>query len=602
MANEELNASRAANRDVPKAPPGPFQDCSDEVRIALFFDGTGNNDEADTDKKKWSNVARIRQSVNAFVRLNGNQTVYPIYLAGVGTKFNGEATGWIDSGMVWAQDKVGGLAVGSGGDRRLAAGQDNVNKRLRDVLIANANRLGGELQAYADKNKEKSFADVNNALGKHRLIKVIDISIFGFSRGAALARAFANNLIAQCVETADGLTFQGYPLRLSFVGLFDTVASFGVPAANARTPWSERELLVPSQAERCVHFVAAHELRAAFPVDLIRKNGQLSGNWLEKVYPGVHSDVGGGYEPVNQGISNNYARIPMRDMMREAILCGVRLLSYAQLANDPRYKAIFQERFECKPETENLYRSYMAACGGGGSVEQQVQQHMKLLYSAYGSMNRAGEKTAGERQRSEKLFGPRGMAWEVNKYRGAVALGQKVRLSDKHNLYAQYLKPENWQIAAWDSPAKPSVVHFVQDFVHDSKVDFVGNIEPFSYFRPRGIQESTKNVWHEAGDWIGAKAQTVGAAAESAYDATATKVGETADAAAAAAKKAVDATAAAATKAYDATSAAAARAAEAAKRQAAETAQDGKRIFENGVQWFEQTGKELGNKVQGLLR
>jgi hypothetical protein len=88
------------------------------------------------------------------------------------------------------------------------------------------------------------------------------------------------------------LTYQGYPLRLNFMGLFDTVASFGLPAQNIRTSFDERELIVSPMVERCVHYVAGHELRFSFPVDLIRKNGRFARNWLEKVFPGVHSDVG----------------------------------------------------------------------------------------------------------------------------------------------------------------------------------------------------------------------------------------------------------------------------------------------------------------------
>ena len=54
----------------------------------------------------------------------------------------------------------------------------------------------------------------------------------------------------------------------------------------------------------------------------IRRNGEYPANWTEKVYQGVHSDVGGGYPPDEQGVSNNYARIPMRMMMREAVGAG----------------------------------------------------------------------------------------------------------------------------------------------------------------------------------------------------------------------------------------------------------------------------------------
>lgn len=230
MANEALSGACAANRDIANVPPGPFQDCADVIHISVIFDGTGNNKDADEADQKWSNVARMWRA--AVMRAASSPSLYPIYISGVGTKFNGQATGWLDKGQIWVEDTLLGGGTGRGGDRRLDFGSDNVNERLRQVLINNAQRLGGEVAAYAKANQAKSFGELNEKLGKHRLIKIINVSAFGFSRGAALARAFVIRLIKDCE-----LLNQGYPLRVNFLGLFDTVASFGLPAQNVRLPW-----------------------------------------------------------------------------------------------------------------------------------------------------------------------------------------------------------------------------------------------------------------------------------------------------------------------------------------------------------------------------
>ena len=566
-----MKVAAAANRDVSAAQPGPFQDCSDVVHIAVFFDGTGNNRDEDEASKKWSNVARMFDA--ALATADPTKATYCIYLSGVGTEYNGKATGWLDNSLIWLEDNAGGMGFGGGGDRRMDTGSDNVNARLRDVLIANARRMGGPLKKYADENRNKSFAEVNKALGKHRLVKIINLSVFGFSRGAALARAFSNRVLTQCKRDGDKLTYQGYPLRLNFMGLFDTVASFGVPAQNVRYPWDERDLIVSHDVERCVHFVAAHEVRYSFPVDLIRKNGQLHGGWEEKIYPGVHSDVGGGYEPDAQGITNNYARIPMHDMMREAVVHGVRMMSYDQVqaTNYP----LFEERFECRKETAEAYRSYMAGLGAvSGIIEQQFKRHLAQLYSAYGTMHRLGIETVGDKRRQEskyKYIGPKGMAWEVGKYRTAVKLGRSVRLSDEKNVLAQYVKPQAWQLSAWDSNAPSGVLAFVSKLVHDSKVDFIGNlIEPFSYFRMRGIQESTRSVWQETGDWIGGKATQAEEAAQAAYATTKKKAGEAYDATAQKTGEVYDATKKKAGQAYDTTKQKVGEAYDATKQKAVE--------------------------------
>lgn len=571
MPVEESIEATAANRDVDVSPAAASQDCNDVVHISVYFDGTGNNRDADTPKKSWSNVARIYDTGDIWP----TRGQYHIYISGVGTKFNGEATNWLDGAGIWIEDGLPGEAAGAGGERRLIFGGVTVNKRLRDSLLRNAMAHSSEVAAYAKASGDKSFHEVNRALGKHRLIKQINLSVFGFSRGAALARAFTNRVLELCKDADSGLTYEGYPIRVNFLGLFDTVASFGLPAQNVQVPFRTRDLRVSPLVERCVHYVAGHEVRFAFPVDLIRLNGKLGGDWLEKTYPGVHSDVGGGYEPLAQNIDNNYSLIPMDDMMREARACGVRLFNLDALRtiNMP----LVQERLECRAETRAAYESYMQAYGAtSGSIEEQIGRHMRLLYSAYGTMHRRGIRNPGDVVRANsawKRIGPKGMAAEVKKYRGALA--QKAQLDAAAdilgrsplplpaagwariggvaaNSFAQYVKIADWQLEAWDSETRPGVVDFVARYVHDSKVDFIGNKEPFSYFKARGIDESTSSVWQDASTWIQTSTAEVSktvqssvargkAKAEKLADTVSTAVTETADEVAQKAQEAAEA-------------------------------------------------------------
>jgi uncharacterized protein (DUF2235 family) len=522
MSLESVRAACSANRDVPDCAPGPDQDCRDVIHLTLFFDGTGNNKDEDKKTKKWSNIANLYEAANRAALLNKGRTIYPIYISGVGTPFNGTAADWLAKAAAWVEDGFLGGGSGAGGDRRMNYGSHIVNDDLRGVLIANAKALGGILGKYAAENGKKSFDDVNATLARHRLIKVINVSIFGFSRGAALARAFSNRLIAKCAKQGGQLLYQSYPIRLNFMGLFDTVASFGVPAENVRTPFTERDLIVSPVVERCVHYVAAHEVRFSFPVDLIRKNGKLSGNWLEKTYPGVHADVGGGYEPMEQGIDNNYTRLPLREMMDESLSSGVRMLSYEDIKN--RYRSLFEEQFECRPETEAAYARYEAACGAiGETVEQQIVAHMKVFYSANGTMYRRGIETTSERSRNASkykyLIGSKGMANEVAVYMQVRKLEKWVRFSDSASKgFAQYIKIHDWKLAAWELNATDGVVEFMSRYVHDSKVDFLGNAEPFSYFMGRGVNEPSMSIWEEVGNWVRMKAITAGKTASQAVE------------------------------------------------------------------------------------
>ena len=227
---------QAANRDVDKAPPAPLQDCKDVVHLAFFFDGTGNNLQVDNAEKKWSNVARLFMSA----RNEPSQGIYRIYIAGVGTRFNGEV-GALRSAWTWVQDNTAGNFGGAGGDQRMDYGQEQMNEQLKKTLLNLAKKSNDEVKKFAKKNEAESFEELNKALAKHRLIKYINISVFGFSRGAALARSFTNRL-AGTFKTDDhgGHTLQGYPVRLVFQGIWDTVASFGLPTLNTNLPWCDR--------------------------------------------------------------------------------------------------------------------------------------------------------------------------------------------------------------------------------------------------------------------------------------------------------------------------------------------------------------------------
>ncbi|GAA5014263.1 hypothetical protein GCM10025794_02710 [Massilia kyonggiensis] len=516
MSNaDKLAAARNCNRDAPTSKPAPTQNCSDVVNISVFFDGTGNNKDVDDVDQKWSNPARIWRAA----QLLGQKDIpnYPIYVSGVGTPFNGSATDWIDQKLMRLQDgALLGSGGGAGGTRRLDFGEASVNDRLRAILTKSAAKLDISLKPYIEKGKPANIKQLAAAIEAHGLITIINLSIFGFSRGAALARAFSNNILSECIRDSNGtLRYQGVPVRIHFMGLFDTVASFGLPAKNVDMPFSERDLVVPHAVERCVHFVAAHELRFSFPVDLIRKDGKLRPGWIESVYPGAHSDVGGGYEPISQNVFNNYARIPMRDMMREASISGVRLVNYDDIEKIDA--DLFESRFKVQPEVEADYKNYLAAVGMHGNIEQSVMAHMKALYSGWGTMTRRKIKTPdlieAEARGLSKCIGHPGIAAEaaiflsMEKFEHSARNNGSVDLSPpalnvEGKFFGCVVRPAKWRLDAWKTTASEPVFNFIQRYVHDSKSGFIHALEPFSYFTARGMAESSRNVLAQGLDWM----------------------------------------------------------------------------------------------------
>lgn len=121
----------------------------------------------------------------------------------------------------------------------------------------------------------------------------IPIDIIGYSRGAALARHFGN-LVEQHVD--QGLFSYADPLRgqistcvdLRFMGLFDTVAQFGLNGQLNDT----YDFSIAAAWGWVAHAVALHERRPLFP--LLAATEGLTDNVIEAPFVGAHADIGGG--------------------------------------------------------------------------------------------------------------------------------------------------------------------------------------------------------------------------------------------------------------------------------------------------------------------
>ena len=284
-------------------------------------------------------------------------------------------------------------------------------------------------------------------------IQEINIAVFGFSRGAALARAFVNMLMEKrCVLRAGKWVLKNgnWPVRFRFLGLFDTVASVGLPMSSNTTgvyetittnpagmmtnrlrkyeatrpetlafgvraapgadpapgghhghsDWGSR-LNVHATVEEVRHFIAGHEIRNSFPVDSVSvlSNGRISkpGHFYESVYPGAHSDVGGGYMPGDgaRGLrpSGILSLIPLRHMYECAIRCGVPML--AEFTQDNKAD------FETDETMSAAYNAYLKAVGTFTSVGQGMNKHMALYYAwRFSSIKR---KRRGDQTESELI-------------------------------------------------------------------------------------------------------------------------------------------------------------------------------------------------------
>ncbi|MEV5456626.1 DUF2235 domain-containing protein, partial [Streptomyces sp. NPDC052535] len=214
----------------------------------------------------------------------------------------------------------------------------------------------------------------------------IRISVFGFSRGATEARVFCNWLGDACDPGPGPLRLCGIPVQIDFMGLFDTVASVGAAQSffesvfDGHGGWASAEdLRIPADVRRCVHMVAAHEVRGSFPVDLVD-----GANCEQIIYPGVHSDVGGGYTPGEQGRSpkdaDKLSQIPLCDMYRHALAAGVPLLPMGEADKETA------AQFEVSPKLRQHYNAYLQAMAPflpASTAASKANRTAVLMYAHY---------------------------------------------------------------------------------------------------------------------------------------------------------------------------------------------------------------------------
>lgn len=538
MLLSTLKKTVNSNQDVSNQPPQTKQDCTDVVHLSLYFDGTGNNFEKDQNKEKLANPAKLwhnAQSYAIFERKKNRlriQVSHPIYVSGVGTPFNGELNK-VEKRIATGQDhELTGGVTGIGGRRRLKYGENQISKSLEDTLKQKIAQAEAKLKPQVEARKNEAIVKMETKLNEHRLIKKINLSIFGFSRGAALARVFSNEMIWK-TETEDlSLKYQisdqvePAPMEIQFLGIFDTVASFGLPATNMSNKFSfkGRDMVVDPRVKNCVHQVAGNELRFAFPVDSICLDGKLANpkTWKEIVYPGMHSDVGGGYEPNSQTISNNFARIPLKHMLDEAVSSNVKMFDFINLQN--KQSQLFKDEFHIEDKTQQLFEAVQKAVGvSTGNVKKDIINYMKLHYGAYGTLHRQRQQyLAAGKSKEDPAFlsvsqiarregfslptGPADMATEVERVKAAknfTTFDQSNLTGIKHvfriiypfaKAYEFLVDIDDWELQSWEKNVSQEAVDFYSSYVHDSKYGFIYNAEPFSYFRQRTVYES-KRSW-----------------------------------------------------------------------------------------------------------
>lgn len=275
------------------------------VRIGLFFDGTGNNrinsrigadcrvmaqvnngehipgcrgcrdNPFSSYANDVSNVARLfelyPEQAKASYEGGVLKVFWPLYISGVGTTSKG-------SDSLWP-----GQSFGRGATGVVAKAGEAVRKLARQLEVFDVYNPGCVIQR-------------------------LELDLFGFSRGAASARHFANEVLKQAkgalgpllgrraIALSDDFAWSNASVQLKVIGLFDTVAAVASlgDMGNVRDAANKKVnlYLPPGCAQQVLHLVARDEQRRNFALN------SIGPEWTrEIVLPGAHADIGGGYHP-----------------------------------------------------------------------------------------------------------------------------------------------------------------------------------------------------------------------------------------------------------------------------------------------------------------
>jgi len=172
-----------------------------------------------------------------------------------------------------------------------------------------------------------------------------------------------------------------YPVRLHFVGVWDTVGALGIPNV-----WDSVELRFSSKyrfhdtslgasVRNAYHAVAIDEHRLPYTPALWTSSTPLTERVEQRWFPGAHSNVGGGYE------DDLLPAPPLRWLAARAAACGLRFINQRKLADGDEVPAVFDlDGREYLSPVRDSYAEFMGGAyrvvrsmpGAGGRVYRRM--------------------------------------------------------------------------------------------------------------------------------------------------------------------------------------------------------------------------------------
>jgi len=257
--------------------------------------------------------------------------------------FDGTSNDPEDSGDFFNDSSISNilkLHILFGGKLNPHNGENNNTPNQRSFYYSGVGTRGGWLKQKFNAMFAPPYGDMDDIIDEAMddLVNHVDgdkIYIFGFSRGAAIARRFASEL-------------QKLNKDVEILGVFDTVAATrGSLDLNPNTYPASGIVFengtIGDHINKAIHLVSIDEKRLAFQPTLFNKDDRI----LEVWFAGVHSDVGGGYW--FDGLSDITLEFMINQVNDDLQVLEVNNVNYEDLKLSGAQDAICSDDINIKP-------------------------------------------------------------------------------------------------------------------------------------------------------------------------------------------------------------------------------------------------------------
>ena len=285
-----------------KQPAKPAEKTKVALRIGVFFDGTGNN--------ATNTALGMACGAHHPVQQEDLNASCKPYMADPDSSYGNDVTNIKKlSELYSAPPSLEGTGQRKRAFRKLYIDGIGTEAGKEDSILGSGAGRGDTGVAGRVQQAFDGIKDLIDTLYKGNPdceISSLNFDSFGFSRGAAAARHFANEVVrgtqgplgAVLLDNSKAFSptfIDRYQrdINMGFIGLFDTVAAVAGLAnlgnvSSSIAPWVKLHLPRKYFSD-VVQLVARDEVRANFPLSRVKPDH------TEITLPGRHSDIGGGY-------------------------------------------------------------------------------------------------------------------------------------------------------------------------------------------------------------------------------------------------------------------------------------------------------------------